>query len=91
MTKDKNGKGQGCFTPVAVTYTKADGTQATWSGRGRRPSEVQAMFEAGTYVPPSVKAKDAAKSARVAKRAEKAAAKAVKTPAVTPVDAPTTV
>lgn len=56
-------------------------------GVGRRPLEIQAMFEAGTYVPPSVKAKADAKSALVAKRDAKAASKV----ATTPVHAPTTV
>ncbi len=84
MKKNKSGNSQGVYTPTPVTYTKADGTTATWCGRGPRPKEVKAMFEAGTYVPPSVKAKDAARAAKAAAKAAKA------TPAVTPAPAPST-
>lgn len=95
MKKNKKGNSQGCYTPVPVNYTKEDGTPAVWSGRGPRPKAIQAMFEAGTYVPPSVKAREAAKAAKATKRAEKAAAKAAAkaakaAPAVTPAPAPST-
>ena len=51
------------------------------AGAGRQPIQIKAMVAAGTYVPPSVKAKKEAQAAKAAKRAEKEAAKEVKTTA----------
>jgi len=82
---NKNGNSQGKFIPTPVNFTKADGTQATWKGRGRMPAEIKIMLAEGTYTPPSVIAKAAKKAAKTQVRAAKAEAKAAKKAAKTQV------